>query len=75
MQSHEFSWTKILCFFGAAICAMLAFACIGTGIGLIVEHFVFKGVVTILGGVASLAWAVALYKYYNWWQDKQSKSK
>ena len=75
MLPHEFSWTKILCFIGVGVFFIAAFACLGKGVGLMVDGEGFYGLMTVIGGILCAVAGVATYKYYNWWQDKQSKSK
>lgn len=61
----DFSWAKLLCFYGAGFIALLAFAILAAGILLITKGVVFNGIAAILGAVATFAWAVYLYKYYK----------
>lgn len=61
----DFNWIKILCFYGTGILALLAFAILAAGIILITKGNTFNGIAAILGAVATFAWAVYLYKYYQ----------
>lgn len=61
----DFSWTKLLCFYGAGFLALLACAILAAGILLLAKGVVFNGIATILGAAATFAWAVYLYKYYQ----------
>ena len=63
--TSDFSWTKLLCFYGAGFLALLACVILAAGILLITKGVVFNGIGTILGAVATFAWAVYLYKYYQ----------
>ena len=63
--TSDFSWTKLLCFYGAGFLAVLACVILAAGIMLITKGVVFNGIGTILGAVATFAWAVYLYKYYQ----------
>lgn len=63
--TSDFSWTKLLCFYGAGFLAVLACVILAAGILLITKGVVFNGIGTILGAVATFAWAVYLYKYYQ----------
>ena len=75
MQPHEFSWTKLLCFFGAAFAVFIGFATVSSGIGLILAERVTNGVFTILGGIFSLGFAVFTYLYYIRVSDKDLPGK
>lgn len=70
MAHSDFSWTKVLCFFGALACVFVAIVTISSGISLAVGGRLFNGVMTCLGGGASIALAVILYRYYQKWADK-----
>ncbi len=61
----DFNWIKILCFYGTGILALLACAILAAGIILITKGTTFNGIAAILGAVATFAWAVYLYKYYQ----------
>lgn len=63
--TSDFSWTKLLCFYGAGFLALLACVILAAGILLITKGAVFNGIGTILGAIATFAWAVYLYKYYQ----------
>jgi hypothetical protein len=63
--TSDFSWTKLLCFYGAGFLALLACVILAAGILLITKGVVFNGIGTILGAIATGAWAVYLYKYYQ----------
>ncbi len=63
--TSDFNWIKILCFYGTGILALLACAILAAGIILINKGATFNGIAAILGAVATFAWAVYLYKYYQ----------
>lgn len=68
-STSDFSWTKILCFFGAGLCLILSIVILAAGIYLIWKggDYAFNGWATILGAIATFGWAVVLYKYYQKW--------
>lgn len=74
-SESDFSWRKILSFFGAALLVFIGIATISSGIKLITIHMGFNGVMTILGGLASIAWAVYLYKSYNKYSAENNNPK
>ncbi len=63
--TSDFNWTKLLCFYGAGILAIMACVVLAAGILLITKGATFNGIGTILGAIATFAWAVYLYKYYQ----------
>ena len=65
MQPHEFSWFKILSFFGAGLAVFFAFVNGGSGGILISKGYGFNGVVTILSAIGWLVVAVLVYKNYT----------
>jgi hypothetical protein len=71
----QFSWRKILSFFGVGLLAFVTFVTIAAGIKLCADNSAFYGVVTILSGVGSGAWAVYLYRDYNRWSAENNNPK
>lgn len=65
MQPHEFSWFKILSFFGAGLALFFGFINGGSGGILISKGYGFNGVVTILSAIGWLVMAVLIYKNYQ----------
>ena len=64
MRPHEFSWFKILSFFGAALALFFGFVNGGSGGILISNGHGFNGSVTL---ISALGWiAVAVYLYLNY---------
>ena len=67
MATSDFSWTKILCFFGAGLSVFFAFVNFGSAGILISGGNGFNGICT---GISALGWLVVafgLYKYYQMW--------
>lgn len=71
MQPHEFSWFKILSFFGAVLAVFFAFVNGGSAGILINSGNGFNGVCTIISAVGWLGVAYLIYKNYQ----KQSAPK
>ena len=65
MAESDFSWLKLLSFFGVGILAFLCFAVIASGIMFITMDKTFNGVVVILAGIVCGACTVLLYNYYQ----------
>ena len=68
MAESNFSWFKILSFFGAAVLVVLAFILIGSGINQCVNDSTAYGVASIIGGCLS---GFVAYWVYNNYQKKQ----
>ena len=66
MAESDFSWIKILSFFGAAILAFTGFVTLSTGISIIIHGGeMLNGFFTCLGAVATFALAVIVYLHYE----------
>lgn len=65
MATSDFSWFKILSFFGAAIALFLAFVNGGSAGTLIKAGYGFNGVGCILSAFGWVAVAVLIYKNYQ----------
>lgn len=61
MAECDFSWFKVLSFFGATALAVLCFILLGFGIGNITVH----GVACVIAGVLSGIAAVLVYRNYQ----------
>jgi uncharacterized membrane-anchored protein len=71
----QFSWRKILSFFGAGLLAFVAIVTVAAGIGMCVGREAFYGVITILSGISTGAWVVYLYKDYERWSAANNNQK
>lgn len=71
----DFTWRKILSFFGAGILLFVGFVTIATGIGLIKGGLAFNGAVTCVGGCCALALCVLLYLNYERWSLQRRSKK
>lgn len=65
MAECDFSWFKILSFFGVAILVVLCFIMFGFGISNIISGETAYGVACILAGVLSAGVATWVYKNYQ----------
>ena len=65
MAASDFSWTKIICFFGAGLAVFFAFVNFGSAGLLIQGHNTFNGVITLLSAIGWLAVAYGCYKVYQ----------
>lgn len=65
MATSDFSWFKILSFFGAAIALFLAFVNGGSAGDLIKSGYGFNGVGCIISAVGWVAVAVLVYLNYQ----------
>ena len=65
MAESDFSWFKLLSFFGAAVLAFACFVVIAGGITLITKGEAFNGVFTIIAGLVLGAGAVWVYRNYQ----------
>ena len=65
MNESDFSWYKIISFWGAAILAFLAFVMIACSIHALTDNRAFSGVICFICG--ALAWfgVWSIYKYYQ----------
>lgn len=61
----QFSWFKILSFFGAGIAFFLGFVCLSFGIGEIAVGDTLPGVFSCYGGVVSLGLSVIIFLHYE----------
>lgn len=74
MAESDFSWRKILSFFGAGILVFIAFVTVASGIKLITLHHGFNGVITIISGLVAATDAVLIYKNYEKKSAEQAKN-
>lgn len=65
MAECDFSWFKILSFFGAAILVLLCFVMFGFGISNIIGGETVYGAACILAGVLSAGVAALVYRNYQ----------
>lgn len=65
MTTSEFSWLKILSFFGAAVALFLAFVNGGSAGILIKSGYGFNGVGCVLSAIGWVAVAVLIYLNYQ----------
>ena len=65
MAESDFSWFKLLSFFGVGILALPCFVVIAGGITLITSGNAFNGVACILAGLLCGAFAVWVYRNYQ----------
>lgn len=72
MATSDFSWFKILSFFGAAIAIFFAFVNGGSAGDLIKAGYGLNGVCSIFSALGWVAVAVLVYRNY---QKKDSESK
>lgn len=71
----QFSWRKILSFFGVALLALLGIVGLSQGITLITESKVVGGIFAILGGVAAYVVAYLIYRKYNKYSEENNNQK
>lgn len=69
----DFTWRKILSFFGVAFLAFIGIVSVSSGIGLAVAGKAFYGVATCLGGGCAFALCVIIYKSYERWSAERRK--
>lgn len=74
MATSDFSWFKILSFFGAAIAVFFAFVNGGSAGDLIKAGYGFNGVCSIFSAIAWFVVAVLVYRNYQK-KDLESKKK
>jgi uncharacterized membrane-anchored protein len=65
MAESEFSWLKIVSFFGAAILIVVCFVMLGFGISAICADDAFHGIISVFAALVCGAGAVIVYKYYQ----------
>lgn len=75
MTTSKFSWTKILCFFGAGLAAFFAFINGGSAGILIKAGHDFNGFGSIASCVGWVVVAILIYKYYQKWDFNQKTGK
>ena len=76
MATSDFSWTKILCFFGAGLALFFAFVNGGSAGILIKAGHGFNGFGSIASCVGWVVVAILIYKYYQKWDaEKMAKTK
>lgn len=71
----QFSWRKILSFFGVAILAFCGIIGLAGGINLIVGGKVAGGIFAILSGICGFVSAVLLYRNYNKYSKENNNQK
>ena len=71
----QFSWRKLLSFFGVGILAFLGILGLSKGIGLIVASHIVGGIFAIIGGVGAFVCAVLLYKNYEKYSAEHNNDK
>ena len=74
MAESDFSWRKILSFFGAGILVFIAFVTVAAGIKLITLQHDFYGVITIISGLVAVADVVLIYRNYEKRSAEQAKN-
>lgn len=74
MAHSDFSWRKLLSFFGAALLVLVAFVAIAIGGNLIYGGQTFYGVMSLVAGGACGTLAVRLYQNYQKWADEQNRN-
>ena len=67
MATSDFSWTKILCFFGAGFAAFFSYVNFGSAGIHIKGGNAFNGIGSIFSAIGWLGVAFGLYKYYQKW--------
>lgn len=75
MAHSDFSWRKLLSFFGVAMLFFVAVVTISTGANVIYGGQAFNGVMTCFGGASAIALSVILYKDYQKWADENKSTK
>lgn len=65
MAESDFSWFKLLSFFGVGLLALLCFVTIAGGITLIAGGNAFNGVFVIIAGIICGGLAVWVYRNYQ----------
>lgn len=71
----DFTWRKILSFFGVGFLALLGIVTISSGIYLAVAGKAFNGIMSCLGGGCALALCVLIYKDYERWSAERRSKK
>lgn len=70
MAHSDFSWTKLLSFFGVGILIFLAFVMFSFGGIVLSNGTIFYGIMSLLSGVAHVGFAVILYRNYIKWSNQ-----
>lgn len=70
--TSDFSWTKILCMFGAGLALFFAFVNGGSAGILIKAGHDFNGFGSIASALGWVGVAIGLYKYYQKWDAARS---
>lgn len=65
MAEASFSWFKLASFIGATILLVVAIVTIASGINLITDSSIFKGIVCIISGIVSGIGAGVVYRNYQ----------
>lgn len=71
----QFSWRKILSFFGVALLVLGGIVGLSQGIGLITSSKIAGGIFAIIGGLAGFVGAVLLYRNYNKFSRENNNQK
>ena len=71
----QFSWRKILSFFGVAILAFLGIVGVSQGIGLITAGRIVGGLLAIVAGACAFVFAFLLYKSYEKYSKEHNNQK
>lgn len=71
----QFSWRKILSFFGVALLALGGIVGLSQGIGLICSARIAGGIFSIIGGILAFVCAVLLYRNYDKYSREHNNQK
>lgn len=71
----QFSWRKILSFFGVGILTLIGIFGISNGITFLVESKIVGGIFAIFGSICSFVAAILLYKNYNKYSKEHNNQK
>lgn len=74
MAHSDFSWRKLLSFFGVTMLFFIAIVTFSTGANVAYEGQTINGLMTCLGGASTVYLAVLLYNNYQRWSDKNKSS-
>lgn len=74
MAHSDFSWRKLLSFFGTALLVLVAFVTFALGGNLIYGGQTFYGVMSLVAGGACGTLAVLLYLNYQKWADEKNRN-
>jgi uncharacterized membrane-anchored protein len=75
MAESDFSWLKIVSFFGAAVLLVLAFIMIACGIQSFTDSRAFSGVICLVSGALAGLGAWVVYSYYQRKSDEDRYGK